>query len=332
MKLLIIRFSSIGDIVLTTPVIRAARKSFPDAEIFFLTKPAYAELVRFNPHLTQVLTLASDAAETKRQLKAIGFTAVLDLQNNAHSAWLRRGLARHVAVYRKNNFKKFLLVRFKLNLLRNASSVPEKYLAAAAKLGIADDALGCEVFTGSDAVSVIDKIIQPVSNVKRLAVCAGAKHFTKRYPPEKFASVLDKVLARKNVEVYLLGGQEDADSANQISELIQNPTAVKNFVGMLSLLETAEILRRMDVVLTNDTGLMHMASAFGKKIVALFGSSVTEFGFAPFRTPYIILQVNGLACRPCSHIGRASCPEGHFKCMLEISETEVASQVMKNLA
>ncbi len=320
-RLLIIRLSSIGDIVLTTPLIRQVRKAFPHAQIDFLTRSAFAELLVHNPYLSHVHTL-----ENFRPTHY--YDACIDLQNSFRSRWLRRSLAQHVAVYRKENWKKLLLIWFKWNLLANSLPVPLRYLSACRKFGIEDDGKGCELFLSESAKRFAAEAIEPKTT---LAVCYGAAHFTKRFPIDKLALVLNALLKTQDIQVILLGGKDDAALGANLLALLSHRQAVKDFSGKCSLLETAALLARADAILTNDTGLMHIGAAFQKPIVAVFGSSVKEFGFMPFRTPYQILEREGLPCRPCSHIGRKSCPAKHFKCMREIEPLAVVKAVLSAL-
>ncbi|MBC8042726.1 MAG: glycosyltransferase family 9 protein [Rhizobacter sp.] len=325
-RILIVRLSSIGDIVLTTPLVRQLRSRFPAAELHYLTNPAFAPLLIHNPHLNQVLTTDALPDEFYSQQ----YDTVIDLQNNARSrGWISRLKgAPEIFRYSKENWKKFLLVNFKINLLADETPVPERYRKAVLPLGVRDDGCGCEVFLSESDEAFAEKMLPDAK--RRLAICYGARHFTKRFPAEKFARVIGTVLNQTDAEVLLLGGESDKATGDEIFSMLPN-ARVKNFSGACSILQTAALIARSDMVLTNDTGLLHIASAFQKKTVALFGSSVGEFGFAPFRTPHQVFEVQGLACRPCSHIGKNHCPEGHFKCMRELNDAEIAGATIQYL-
>lgn len=321
-KILIIRLSSIGDIILTTPLVRRLRNTYPQAQIDYLVKPMFKSLLAQNPHINTLLT-------TDRTDSLSTYDIIIDLQNNFRSKRLRSGKAKAIYFYRKQNWKKLLLVQFKINLFKAFKPVPERYINAAKELGLKDDGRGCELFVSEKDLQFAVKEL--TSGLPKLAVCYGAKHFTKQFPVEKFANVLSSLLAKHQIEVLLLGGKEDAALGEEIFRRIEKKDRVKDFSGKCSLMETAALLSSSNVVLTNDTGLMHMASAFGKPMMVLFGSSVEEFGFAPYRVPCRILQVSGLTCRPCSHIGRSNCPKGHFKCMNDISDASVIQAVEEAL-
>ncbi len=312
-RILVIRLSSIGDIVLTTPILRQLKTTFPNATIDALTKPAYSTILQGNPALSTIFTTQTFKAETRYDL-------VVDLQNNLTSRKYHR-FGEKVVKYQKENWKKVLLVQFKVNLYRNYESVVERYAKSLAPFGVRLDEKGCDFFLSNEEEE-FGKKHRP-AEMPVLAVCFGAKHVTKRFPPERFASALNHLLEKRAVEVWLLGGKEDALFANMILEQVKVKEMVKDFSGKHTLRETASLIASADAVLSNDTGLMHIAAAFQKPMVVLFGSSVKEFGFLPYKVPFALLEVEELACRPCSHIGREQCPKSHFKCMYEIPEAQI---------
>lgn len=323
-NILVVRLSSIGDIVLTTPVVEELRRAFPWARIDFCTKEPFVPLLTGNPSLSSVCSPES--------LPGVAYDLAVDLQNNRRSRALVRALGiRSVRRYRKQNWKKLLLVRFKLNLYgERYRSVVERYhdaLAGIVSAGSASCSLYPSLVDRQFASRVLDGI-RPV-----LAICFGANHFTKRYPEERFASVIEQVASTMDLRVLLLGGAEDAPGAERIIAAL--PEAVRGKVlsmaGRTSLMQSAALLERSDLVLCNDTGLMHMASAFGRHLIVLFGSSVKEFGFLPWGTPFELLETSGFACRPCSHIGRDSCPERHFRCMTGLDPLRIASRILELL-
>ena len=326
-KILVVRFSSIGDIVLTTPVLRRLHAAYPNASIDYCVKPPFVSLVNGSPYLNTVYT---SAVPPHGQ-----YDMVVDLQNNLRSRSLVKAVSSdRVYRYHKQNWKKLLLVRTGLNLYRSADSVVDRYMAALKEQAVEDDDKGCELWPGDDERAYASSLLSRTGN--SLAVCFGAKHMTKRYPPSKLASVIESLLGELQLRVFLLGGAEDMQQADEILAALAPAAAsrVMNLAGKSSLTQTVAVLEICDAVLTNDTGLMHIASAFGKQLFVLFGSSVAEFGFLPYKAPYSLFEVADLACRPCSHIGSNRCPRGHFKCMMDIPEQSVAEKIsdyFKNL-
>ncbi len=317
MRVLVIRLSSIGDILLTTPILRALKAKFQHAEIDFLTKPSFKQLLEGNPALTTIFT--TENFEPKQR-----YDLVVDLQHSLASRKYHR-LGKKTVCYQKENWKKFLLVNFKVNWYRGYESVVERYAKSLAPFEVRLDEKGCEVFLNREELDFGKS--HRTAEKPVLAVCFGARHFTKRFPPERFASALKQLLEKNPIDIWLLGGKEDAPIADEIVSRMRSKSSVKNFAGRHTLRETAAMLAHADAVLSNDTGLMHMAAAFQKPMVVLFGSSVKEFGFLPYKSPFQLLEVEGLNCRPCSHIGREACPKSHFKCMRDISESGLVNAV-----
>ena len=320
-KILVIRLSSIGDIILTTPLLRHLDTAYPEAQIDFLVKPHFVSLVASNPRLT--------AFYTTEQLPAAHYDLVVDLQNNSSSRAIVRSLhAGKTVHYHKENWKKWLLVHFKINRYGSCRSVVERYLDSMKEFAVTGDSLGCEIYPSLDDKAFASPFFE--TGRKTLGVCFGAKHFTKRFPPQHFAALLILLLRETQLQVLLLGGKEDASHANEIMDAFPGSfqPMVLNLAGNCTLMQTAAILERCDAVLCNDTGLMHLASAFGKKLFVLFGSSSSSFGFLPYHVPYDLFQVEGLPCRPCSHVGRDHCPKGHFRCMNDLSIALIAEHIV----
>ena len=322
--ILVIRLSSIGDIVLTTPLLRNLQSVWPDAKIDYCTKAPFVSLLAENPRLSAIYTLEAPPADA--------YDLVVDLQNNLRSHAIVHSLHKqHLVHYRKANWKKWLLVHYNINLYGSYRSVVDRYRDALKTFALSGDSLGCELYPSSSDRACASTYFNGA--LKTLALCFGAKHFTKRYPPRSFAALLTLLLRDKPLQVLLLGGKEDAPQAAEIMQALPEVfrPMVLNLAGSCSLMQTAAILERSDAVLCNDTGLMHIASAFGKKLFLLFGSSSAAFGFLPCHAPYDLFEVEGLRCRPCSHVGRDRCPKGHFRCMNDLSQGLIASKILDYL-
>lgn len=321
MKILVLRFSSIGDIVLTTPVVRALAQQVPGAEVHFATKPGYRSLLESNPYITKVHCLTGSLGELVEALKAERFDYIVDLHNNLRTRLIKLRLGLKSNSFDKLNWQKWLLVNFKIDKLPRVHIV-QRYLAAAAPLGAKDDGQGLDYFI--PAGQEVDLATLPTDFANGyVAVAIGAQHATKRLPLEKLVELCHKLAPRP---IMLLGGPEDAavaealiaavESAGSLSHSV-TPSLIANGCGRYSLHQSASLLRQADFVVSHDTGLMHIAAAFGKEIFSVWGNTVPEFGMYPYRTEFKVLEVLGLSCRPCSKIGFAKCPQGHFKCMRE---------------
>ena len=338
-KTLVIRLSSIGDVVLASPLIRVFRKQFPSAQIDFVVRKEYAELVRFNPNISTTIEFDADGGFKELQLlkeniRQERYDLILDIHNSLRSRYLRFfSGAKKVVVIDKRIIARTMLVRFKKNFYRNIVSIADRYIETVKDYGVENDNRGLEIF-------ITDKIRSNVSeklasfNLHRfekvIGFCPSAKHETKRWPAERFIDTGVQIAKKLNAKILLFGGIADGSLCQTIVHSINQVTGMErasDLSGQFSLLETASAMEYCDIVLTNDSGLMHIAAAMKKKVIAIFGSTVREFGFFPVGTESVIVERNGLYCRPCSHIGRDSCPEKHFRCMKEIQVEEVIKSI-----
>lgn len=318
-KILIIRLSSFGDILLTTPVIRSIKKFNPGLQIDFVLKEDFFELLKFNPYITDIYKYSKNDNEIKSLIKILSqnkYDLVIDLQNNPRSVIMTRFLKADVVRFRKNNLKKFLLVHFKINKLKDATPIPLRYAESA---GVELDDEDLDFFTNCLPDSKLK------TDDKYIGLCPGAKHFTKRWPEEYFIQ-LGKMLEAAGYKILLFGGLEEK---KVLSEIENNFRSVVNLCSD-SFLQTAANMKMCKAVYTNDSGTMHLASAMKVPLIAFFGSTVKEFGFFPYKAKSIVLENKNILCRPCTHIGRKSCPKNHFKCMKEI-KPDMAFDSLRNL-
>ena len=313
-KILIIRFSSIGDIILTTPVIRCLKQQQPDTEIHYVTKNAFKTLLDNNPYLHKVHGIEKDITEIVSVLKEENFDAIVDLHNNLRSLQLKYQLRKPATVFKKLNFRKWLLVRFKINIMPPLHVV-DRYMQTVAHWGIQNDYKGLDYFIPvKDEVNIQNLPITHQNGY--IGFVIGAKHFTKQLPVEKVISICQKL----NQPLVLLGGKEDRERGEIISKSVG--PLIYNACGIYNLNQAASLVKQATRILSHDTGLMHIAAAFKKEIISVWGNTVPAFGFTPYgASPSSkIVEVTGLSCRPCSKIGYDKCPKGHFKCMREIDE------------
>ena len=324
-KILIIRFSSIGDIVLTTPVLRCIKKQLPDSEIHFLTKQSYSQVIDNNPYIDNLFYFDSDIAGVIKRLQVEHYDYIIDLHHNLRSFFIKLRLRRKSFSFRKLNFQKWLLVNFHRNTLPPVHIV-DRYFETVKSLGVVNDGEGLDFFIPPADEVNIPTFLPPSFHAGYIAFVIGAKHNTKCLPPNKITSICKKI----NRPVVLLGGKEDAEIGRYVSE--KNGSYVYNACGKLTLRQSASILKQASLVISHDTGLMHIASAYQKKIISVWGSTVPEFGMYPYLGKLApakaeIVEVTGLSCRPCSKIGFKKCPKKHFKCMNEIDEEKIVASV-----
>lgn len=319
-KILLIRFSSIGDIVLTTPVIRALKKQL-QCELHVLTKPQYAGITENNPYVDLVYKMESHTKEVVSQLRSEQYDFVVDLQKNARSIRIRKALGTPGASFPKLNKEKWLLVNFKINRLPEIHIV-DRYFEAVIPLGVTHDGGGLDFFI-SEKDRISPKTIHAELR-KRYAVFAiGGRHNTKMMPPQKMAQTINKL----KMPVILLGGPEDQETGDKIVAETKHRD-IWNTCGRYNLNRSASLIRNAGVVLTHDTGLMHIAAAFNKPIVSIWGNTIPAFGMYPYlpgnENKSVISEVSGIHCRPCSKLGYKKCPKKHFKCMMEQDEDFIA--------
>lgn len=325
MKFLVLRFSSIGDIVLTTPVLRCLRKKFPEAEIHFATKQAYFPVVQHNPYINKVHLLGNSFVQLVAQLRAEKFDFVIDLHHNQRSFLLKQALCAKSSAFYKANFKKWLMVNCKVNRLP-AQHIVERYLETCKNLGVENDGEGLDYFLAAeDTIDVT--ALPPNFSTGYLAWVIGAKHNTKRFPISKIVAVLRQI----QYPVVLLGGKEDVGDAEEISRALGADHHLFNAVGKFSLNQSASFIAQAKLVLSNDTGLMHIAAAFKKPVISFWGNTIPGFGMWPYygkhAVSYVMMEISDLACRPCSKLGHARCPQKHFKCMNLINEQQIVGAV-----
>ena len=303
-KILIIRFSSIGDIVLTTPVIRMLKKQ-TGAKIHYLTKPQFKSILEHNPYIDEIITLPENESQLRPILKKERYDIIIDLHRNLRSLRFSFNLSKKVYRFNKLNFKKWLLVQFKYNTLPEVHIV-DRYLATCNKLNIKNDSLGLDYFHGLTLQDLDTFELLPDSYI---VYAIGGQHNTKKMPVVKMVELLQLV----NKKVVLLGGKEDTEKGR---ELATNQMVI-NLCGKTSIHQSALIIEHAQKVITHDSGTMHIAAAFKKEIISIWGNTVPEFGMFPYLTnnQSVQFEVPNLSCRPCSKIGYTACPKGHFDCM-----------------
>jgi ADP-heptose:LPS heptosyltransferase len=321
MKILILRFSSIGDIVLTSPVVRCLKKQL-GVEVHFLTKSAFESFQYVNPYIDKVFSFEKDIKEIVHDLKAEKYDWIIDLHHNLRSLHLKTLLGRPSKSFDKINLQKWLLVQFGINVMPDKHIV-HRYMETVAHLGVKYDGQGLDFFIPeTEKVNLAHYSLQPNNYT---AFVIGATHATKRLPEEKIIEICKKI----NQNVVLLGGKVEFETGKRIAE--QSGSHVINACGALNLFQSASIVEQSAQVVTHDTGLMHIAVAFDKKMVSIWGNTVPAFGMTPFfkEVPEknVIIENTDLSCRPCSKIGFDKCPKGHFKCMQDLDNAQIINEI-----
>jgi heptosyltransferase-2 len=331
LRILVVRFSSIGDILLTTPLLRALRRRHGEATIAYVTKRDMAPLVSDNPHVSQVFALEphEPLPHLAARVRAWKPDYSLDLHGSLRSRALRTLLGRRGgrwAGYRKRRAARALLIATKLDAYGAAPPVAERYFAAARRLDVEPDGGPPEFHVGDPARARVAAWLaqRGLDAAPLAAVAPGAAHATKRWPVAHWTALAER-LGAAGLRPIVIGGPADRGVAQQLA-----PDAA-SAAGEFSLQETGALLARARVLVSGDTGVMHMATGVGTPVVALFGPTVRQFGFFPYRAPAVVLE-RALACRPCSAMGSARCPMGHHRCLVDIAPEDVAAAVKRLVA
>lgn len=323
-KYLIIRFSSIGDIVLTTPVVRGLKQQVNNAEIHFVTKLKHESIVRSNPYIDKVHVLNENIHELIDSLEGERFDYIIDLHQNFRSNRIKNRLKIIAFSFEKLNLQKFLLIRFKINRLPE-KHVVDRYLETVTVFDVENDGKGLDFFIPENEQFDKTKLPKLFEDDFIAFVIAGT-YSTKKLPVSKIIEICNSI----DYPVILLGGTNEMEA----SRIVHSETGgnVLDLVGKLSLNQSASLVRDARLVLANDTGLMHIAAAFKKKILSFWGNTVPEFGMYPYQSHPVskIIEVKNLKCRPCSKLGYNKCPKKHFNCMEQIDVNAAIDWIKQN--
>lgn len=332
MKFLIIRLSSIGDIVLMTPAIRCLKKKYPDAAVHFLTKKSFAAVTESNPWIDQFHYFDNNFSEIATALRQENFDCVVDLHKNLRTLRLKQALNTRWLSYRKLSVEKFLLTKLGIDRMPGRH-ITLRSLDALSPLGVVDDGLGLDYYIPAGKGIYKTSLPSPW-NERYIALVIGASYFTKKLP----VAQLILLCQRLAVPVILIGGKDDMSEGALIAA--SDPDRIYNACGTLSLHQSADLVRQSEVVISHDTGLQYIACAFGKPVMAIWGGTSPKLDVEPFYgsreqiegqsslPPYQNFIVPDLPCQPCSNFGTKTCPKGHFKCMKEQDIKKIAEKAL----
>ncbi len=336
-KILILRLSSIGDLVLVSPLLRNLQRRFPQAVLDFAVKEEFAELVRYHPAVRTVhLVRKQDGWRGLWQLgnglRRQNYDLILDLHRNFRTALLGRlSAAPQRLGYRKHRVRRWLYVRFKWKTLAEIPPIVQRYVQAAAPLGVPDDGAGTEIFWTPQHEEEATAALQAAGGKPEqslIGLAPGAGYFTKKWPVEYFTELAAAITQKeREAVVVILGGAQDRELAENLCR--KNRGSFLDLTGRCSLLASAAIVKRCRLLVANDSGLMHIAEAVRTPLVALFGSTTKPLGFFPQLSSSRVLENLNLDCRPCSHLGHEACPLGHFRCMREMMPQQVYEELGK---
>ncbi len=336
-KILIIRLSSMGDIILASPLIRLTKKRFPQAKIDIVISTEFEELVSANPNINEVIlferrTGLKGLLRLCKKIREERYDLIIDIHKKLRSflICLTSGAKQKVS-YNKHSFLRFLLVKFKINRYSNTPFIANLYLKPLEKFGIGDDGEGLEFYITPSKEAVILELLRIEGITKQdilMGIAPGAHWNTKRWHKERFIELANLLIQKKNAKIIIFGSKDEVELSNEIKTALLNKPIIA--AGQLSLMETAALLKRCKVLITNDTGVMHISAAVKTPVVAIFGPTVGEFGYYPYRVVNRVIS-KSLLCKPCTTKGSSKCPINTFDCMKFISTNEVLEAVVRTI-
>ncbi len=331
-NILIIRLSSIGDIVLSSPIVRVLKNSYPFGSLFFITFDHFRETIIYNRSIDEKIFMSKTELKTDasnylskcyENLTNTKFDVIIDLQNNRYSKKIISHL-NYSNLYKlnKQRLHKLSLVFLKKPLIGNYSVVENYFSCLNNDLDIQNDNLGLEFWLENESVYPTERKLKINKEKIIVSIAPGASHKTKQWLPDYFAELVNLFANEfnRNIEIRLLGSSNEIDITDYIEK--KSKMNIRNFVSKTNLIASAQLIDESDLFVTNDTGLMHIAAARKVPTIAIFGSSVGELGFAHSNKNFKIIEEK-MWCRPCSHIGRNRCPLLHFNCMKKIKPLRV---------
>lgn len=331
-KFLIIRFSSIGDVILSTPLIRCLRGKFPGCQIDFLVKKEFSIVLSRNPYLSNIITFDKKAGKgelgrIRELVRKNNYSHILDIQGNIRSTIISVGSGAKTSGFSKKLLARDILIRFGINMYSEIKPVYLRYFEAAQAFNLQYDGLGTEVFPDTTETVLVTDILEQnkvSAGSPILVIAPGAQWENKRWTTDGFAAAADTFCSQTGASAVLIGGQGDIEICTQVKAAMKTPSL--NLAGKLSLMGSASILGKAAMVFTNDTGMLHMAQAMKAPVVAVYGPTTRELGFFPLPAKSRVAETD-ISCRPCTQKGLHHCPKKHFRCM-----NDIKSEVVSNLA
>jgi len=328
MKILVIRFSSLGDVLLTTPIVRSIRKNYPSAEIHFLTKKQFAPILENNPYINQIIKYDTKNNRFIDIIKLIAnnqYDLIIDLQNKLNSFLIKAFAGRCKKItYNKKHFYRWRLTHKSLSKnLAPIKSTVSLYSTVLDKLGIKLDEDKLDIFLPDNQDEIYSEFRIKNSEL-RISISPGATHFTKQYPADYYSQIVDMITDRLNAQIILLGSKSEKKLTAQISDGCKKK--ILDLAGETDIMDMAIIIKNSELFISGDCGPMHIAAALNIPQIAIFGPTHPKLGFAPINTNAVIVQ-KALSCRPCGLHGREKCPKAHFKCMMDIKPKEIFEKI-----
>ncbi|MFC1566419.1 glycosyltransferase family 9 protein [bacterium] len=324
-KILIIRFSSLGDIVATTSFVESVKKQIPDSKLYFLTKDAYEDVLLNNPNIETIYSIGKKKlGEVIKELRDAKIDVVFDLHNNLRSRIVSLIVGKKIYRYKKDIFSRRLLVLTKKWFGKN-KTVIQKYADAYTDSKL--DVLNTKIYLTKHEKKDISQKFDLTHAKKYIGINTSAKWQTKKLPTYKYTELVSDLI--DNGYNVILFGNNNSIGKNQkiLTDIdILKETSVINTTGILSIRELCAMISFCDMLVTVDSAPMHIAQALDVPVVAIFGSTVKEFGFWMPRQNDTIIE-RKISCRPCTLHGKNICPKKHFKCMNDVDVQDIADAI-----
>lgn len=330
MRLLFIRFSSIGDIVFTTPAIRCTKQQIPGVELHFLTKASMKAVTEANPYIDHFHYFDKDLNATIKDLKAFQFDYIIDLHKNLRTFQIQKALGVPSLSYHKLSLQKLLLTKLHLNYMP-ARHIVDRSLDTLSALGVVNDGKGLDYFIPKEA-TLPSNALPAAFQSGYIALVIGASYATKKLPVASLQALCHKI----PYPIVLIGGKEDQAEGAAIEAI--NPIKIWNACGKFNLHESALLVKQSKTVISHDTGFLYIACAFHKKTVAIWGATAPALQVEPYYPTktdsskqnvwYYNAIVPNLPCQPCSNYGTKHCPQGHFACMKKQDLQSIADKAI----
>lgn len=332
-KILVFRLSSIGDIVLTTALVRCLRNTYPNAQIDFVVKRQFASILQCVPYISNVFQLDTTSGfkgllRLRRSLSKQKYDVVLDIHKNWRSYFITKLIGAHKRFsFNKLSFKRWLLIKYKLDAYNVVRPVYLRFLDSAATIGVKDDGKKTEIVVPERIQQHIDNYledngIKPYKDI--IVICPGASFLNKQWAAENFVDLSQKIISKLHYQVVLLGGFKEKKLCDDIAAKCKG--VIISVAGVFDLSQSAALLNRAQVTVANDTGMLHMSEALNVPVVGIYGPTIRQFGYYPILSQSKVAQVE-LACRPCTKMGMDYCPNGSYNCMKMISVDQVFEDI-----
>jgi lipopolysaccharide heptosyltransferase II len=334
-KILVVRLSSIGDIILTTPLLRSLKNKFPQAYITYLIKKQFAELLADSPYIDDLITFDKrDGFGGLKRIKSYLATQRFDIYIDIHKNWRSRYLgfgmhAKKNRTYSKYIFKRTLLICFKINLYKRIIPVYERYFEAVSDFGIQYDGLGTQISVPDNKSEKVKEILTATGysfNDPLVIICPSATYTNKRWKKDGFIETAQYLIQHQSAYIVILGGREDMYICSQIASAIGKRAV--SMAGMLSLSESAALLKFGFLIIANDSGLLHLAQSQKRPVIGIYGPTTRELGYYPIEGNSTVIEAK-VGCRPCTHNGLNRCPRKHFRCMNDITSERVIQAALQ---